>query len=102
MDIFTIFAVFILKLWILLSMLEKKQLVICLGSSCFARGNKQLVQDIKKFLEHHKLTHKVVFKGKHCFGNCENGPGLKVNDQLYEHVDTEKVLKILEDELLNL
>lgn len=81
-------------------MLQKKELVICLGSSCFARGNKHMVQVVKKFLDDHKLTHKVVFKGKHCFGNCENGPSLKINDHKYEHLDIDKVLKILEEELL--
>ncbi|MCF8366381.1 MAG: (2Fe-2S) ferredoxin domain-containing protein [Bacteroidales bacterium] len=81
-------------------MLQKNELIICLGSSCFARGNKQMVQIVRQFLEDHKLTHKVVFKGKHCFGNCENGPGIKINDRLYEHIDEDKILVILEKELL--
>ncbi len=82
-------------------MLQKKELVICLGSSCFARGNKQMVQFVKNFLDEHKLTHKVVFKGKHCFGNCENGPALEINGQRFDHIDKDKIRKILEDELLS-
>ena len=81
-------------------MLQKKELVICLGSSCFARGNKQMVNIVKKLLEDNQLTHKVNFKGKHCFGNCENGPGFKINDQRYDHVGEDDLLKILEKELL--
>lgn len=81
-------------------MLQKKELIICLGSSCFARGNKQIVHVIKQFLEEHNLSHKVVFKGKHCFGNCEHGPGITIDDRLFEHIDENKILSILEDELL--
>jgi len=81
-------------------MLQKKELVICLGSSCFARGNKQMVNIVKKFLEDNQLTHKVNFKGKHCFGNCENGPGFTINDHRYDHLGEDDLLKILEKELL--
>ena len=80
-------------------MIEKKELVICLGSSCFARGNKQMVHIVKKYLDDHQLTHKVNFKGKHCFGNCEHGPGFMVNDNRYNQVDKDKIINILEEEL---
>jgi len=81
-------------------MINKKEIVICLGSSCFARGNKQMVQTVRQFLEDHKLAHKVKFKGKHCFGNCENGPALKIDDRQYERINADSVQEILANELL--
>ncbi|OQC38631.1 MAG: NADH dehydrogenase subunit E [Bacteroidetes bacterium ADurb.Bin041] len=78
----------------------QKEVIICLGSSCFARGNKQMVQLIKKFLEEHNLSGKVNFKGKHCFGNCENGPSIMIDQKRYEHINAESILEILENELL--
>lgn len=59
-----------------------------------------MVNIVKKFLEDNKLTHKVNFKGKHCFGNCENGPGFMINAHRYDHVGEDDILKILEEELL--
>lgn len=82
-------------------MLVKKSLVICLGSSCFARGNKQLVQLIRKYLDEHKLSHRVDFKGKHCFGNCENGPAIQIDDKRFDHINVENIREILDKELLN-
>ncbi len=76
------------------------EIVICLGSSCFARGNKQMVQIVKKFLEEHRLMHKVRFRGKHCFGNCENGPSMTIGDERFEHISAESIEDILESRLL--
>ncbi len=81
-------------------MADQLEVVICLGSSCFARGNKQLVQIVKKYLDDHNLMHKLKFRGKHCFGNCEHGPSMMIGQKRFEHLDSEMVLEILERELL--
>lgn len=81
-------------------MADQSEVVICLGSSCFARGNKQMVQTVKKFLEENNLMHKLKFRGKHCFGYCENGPSMMIGEHRYEHLNPESVLEILERELL--
>lgn len=83
------------------SMLKKKTLVICLGSSCFARGNKLLVQEVRKYLEEHRLGHRVDFRGKHCFGNCEHGPAIQIDNQRFDHINIENIRGILDRELLN-
>jgi len=59
-----------------------------------------MVNIVKKFLGDNQLTHKVNFRGKHCFGNCENGPSFKINDHRYERVGEDEILKILEEEFL--
>jgi NADH:ubiquinone oxidoreductase subunit E len=76
------------------------EIVICLGSSCFARGNKNIVQEIKKFLEENNLMHKVTFRGKHCFGKCENGPSLTIGEKKFELVTLGSIREVLENELL--
>lgn len=75
-------------------------MVICLGSSCFARGNKRIVHEIKKYLEEHNISHKVIFRGKHCFGNCENGPGLIIGEKKFVQISLDTIHDILEEELL--
>jgi len=76
------------------------ELVICLGSSCFARGNKIIVHEIKKFLEENNLMHKVIFRGKHCFGKCEDGPALMIGEKKFEQITPGSIRQILENELL--
>ncbi|HPX06872.1 MAG TPA: (2Fe-2S) ferredoxin domain-containing protein [Tenuifilaceae bacterium] len=71
------------------------EVVICLGSSCFARGNKNTLRVIDKFIKDNNLQSRVHFHGGHCFGDCANGPILKVNEQIYTHVDENKALEIL-------
>jgi NADH:ubiquinone oxidoreductase subunit E len=75
----------------------KTEIVICLGSSCFSRGNKQTVQIIKNYIKEHNLDDRVYFHGSHCFGNCENGPMLQVNEKIYQNVTPENVIYLLEN-----
>ena len=55
-----------------------KEIVICMGSSCFARGNKNYVEIIKKYLNEHNLTNKITFKGQLCSDNCSKGPVIQI------------------------
>lgn len=80
-------------------MAEKTEIIICLGSSCFARGNKRTVQAIETYLKEHNLKDKVYFHGGHCFGMCDKGPILKVNEKYFENVDHIKVIEILATEI---
>ena len=79
--------------------LLKKEIKICLGSSCFSRGNKFTLQVIQKYLKDHQLERDVILKGMHCFNNCSAGPVMKIGNKLYEQVSSETVLEILESEL---
>ena len=79
--------------------LLKKEIKICLGSSCFSRGNKTTLQVIQKYLKDHGLERDVILKGMHCFNNCSAGPVMKIGNKLYEQVSSETVLEILESEL---
>ena len=75
------------------------ELMICLGSSCFARGNKKAVQIIQDYLKQNELEDQVQFKGNHCFGKCNKGPVLKINEQIFEGVTIENLTEILDREL---
>jgi NADH:ubiquinone oxidoreductase subunit E len=72
------------------------EIVICMGSSCFSRGNKKSLQIIREFLKEKNIQGQITFKGSHCFGNCQNGPVLKINDTFLEKVDPGNLLSVLE------
>ncbi len=79
--------------------LLKMEIKLCLGSSCFSRGNKMTLQVVQKYLKDHQLERDVILKGNHCFSNCSAGPSMKIGEKVYENVTSEKVLEILEAEL---
>jgi NADH:ubiquinone oxidoreductase subunit E len=77
--------------------IQKKEIVICLGSSCFARGNKQLVKIVNDYLRDRNLLNEVRFHGERCFGQCAVGPSLKLDGIMKESLDEESIVVILDD-----
>jgi len=75
---------------------NKKEVVICLGSSCFARGNKHLVRIIDNYFRDKNLLNEVHFHGERCFGQCAVGPSLKLNEKLIDSLDEESVIALLD------
>lgn len=75
----------------------KTEIRICLGSSCFARGNKKMVQAIQQFLVQNHLEDKVIFHGAHCFGHCGEGPNIKIGDDLIHALDADEIKKLLKN-----
>jgi len=76
---------------------NKKEVVICLGSSCFARGNKQLVKIVNDYLRERNLLNDVRFHGERCFGQCAVGPSLKLDGKLIERQDEDSVIALLDE-----
>ena len=76
--------------------LNKTEIVICLGSSCFARGNKKIVNIIKQYLKENKLEDVVYFHGNHCTGNCNEGPVVLINNVTFRFVNEESIVEILD------
>lgn len=79
-------------------MTRKIEMHICLGSSCFSRGNKDVVTFIKDYLRINHLEDKVIFRGARCMGLCSNGPNLMINGESFEGVTLSKIEGILEKE----
>ena len=80
-------------------MVDRTVIEICMGSSCFSRGNKDTLQVIQRYLKENKMENNIVLKGNHCFSDCSKGPVVKIGGHLYESVDRESILEILEKNL---
>lgn len=72
------------------------KIVICMGSSCFTRGNNKSVEIIKKYLEEKGIAAEVSFVGSLCHNKCKSGPIILVNDQVFERVSPQSVTEILD------
>jgi len=80
----------------------KREVIICLGSSCYARGNSSLLDPVREFLRKNKLVDKVNFHGDRCFGECCEGPNLRIGTKLYNNVTSDNVYGILHNALADL
>jgi NADH:ubiquinone oxidoreductase subunit E len=67
--------------------MEKHEISICMGSSCFARGNKATLQKIKSYLKKNDIENQVIFKGNRCFDQCGKGPNLKIDDKMFHQIN---------------
>ncbi len=76
---------------------KKTEIRICLGSSCFARGNKKMVQVIQQFLIQNHLEEKVNFHGAHCFGHCGEGPMIMIGEDLIHSQDPDEIKSLLKN-----
>ncbi len=76
----------------------RPQITICMGSSCFARGNEKTVEACESFLAERGLKDEVdVDLGASlCTGNCADGPVVVVDGKVYKHVDPLVMRDILE------
>lgn len=75
---------------------EPIEIVICLGSSCFARGNSQNLAIINEFLAGHDLRASVQLSGKLCQDECKQGPNLTAGGHTHHEVTAEKLRQILQ------
>jgi NADH:ubiquinone oxidoreductase subunit E len=75
---------------------EPIEIVICLGSSCFARGNAQNLGLIEEFITNHSLKVSVRLSGKLCQDACKLGPNLTIAGEDYHEVTAAKLREILE------
>ncbi len=71
------------------------KLEICLGSSCYCRGNCELIEVIEKFIQETSLHDQIDFVGTSCEGYCANGPTLKVDTKRYNEIDREVLIDLL-------
>lgn len=72
-------------------------IIICMGSSCFARGNRRLLPMIEEFLVERGLKDLVEITGSRCEGRCADGPNLVIDGTRYPHVDEGMLLDLLEN-----
>ena len=79
---------------------EPVEIVVCLGSSCFARGNSEHLATIKEYVESHSLNAAVRLSGRLCHDFCKQGPNISIRGELHQQV-TPDDLRVLLQQLGN-
>lgn len=76
-----------------------KTVTICMGSSCFSRGNSMVAETIQRFVADKGLQDRVAIRGCLCEGECKNGPNIRIDDKLYANVSADTAIDIISREL---
>jgi NADH:ubiquinone oxidoreductase subunit E len=71
------------------------EVVVCLGSSCLARGNAQNLAAIEAYLQNHGLEKSVPVTGCLCQDECKRGPNLTVLGEHVHEVSAARLREIL-------
>ena len=74
---------------------DVSQITICMGSSCFSRGNNRNIEVIQNYLATHELPPKVELVGHLCQGHCKSGPNITINGKMYHEVDPIVIIGLL-------
>lgn len=74
---------------------REKVIKICMGSSCFSRGNKENLEIIKDFIKTNSIEAEIHLTGNLCEGYCNIGPNVSIDGDNYNNVDEKKIKSIL-------
>lgn len=77
-------------------MTKELNITVCLGSSCFARGNEEHLSFIEQYVRENNLEAKIDISGSRCEGKCAQGPNITINGTLYSSITREKLKEILD------
>ena len=72
---------------------------LCMGSSCFARGNAKALDCLDSYIASRDLSDRVRLSGHLCLGTCSEGPNMRIGGTLHTQVHPGTVIALLEDAL---
>jgi NADH:ubiquinone oxidoreductase subunit E len=75
--------------------MARLKITICMGSSCFSRGNSRNLEVLRDYVRSHALENRVEIEGALCEGQCRTGPHVNIDGQLYGQVDPSMLVGLL-------
>lgn len=77
----------------------QKSIKICMGSSCYSRGNQEILEKIEHYLSERQISCSVDLRGSRCEGSCAEGPNIEIDGQPFGKVTAETIEQLLEQQL---
>jgi NADH:ubiquinone oxidoreductase subunit E len=71
------------------------EIAICLGSSCFARGNSENLGILEKYAQSHGAGVSIRLTGQLCQDQCQDGPNLMIGGELHHNVTAARLRELL-------
>lgn len=78
---------------------EKLSIALCMGSSCFARGNSTVLETLEDMIKDNGWEERIHLSGLRCENKCSEGPNIKIDGELYQALDTGALTDIIAKKL---
>ena len=75
------------------------ELVVCLGSACFSRGNARAVREVQEYIASRHLEDEVQVSGTLCQNRCKQGPNITVDGECLCGMDFASLALFVEQRL---
>lgn len=72
------------------------EIVVCHGTSCFARGNSENLAIVNRYLESHGANAALRLSGKLCQNQCAEGPNMMIGGTLHHGVTPARLQELLQ------
>ena len=72
------------------------EIKICMGSACFAKGNQENLEYIKRYVADNNLDAQINIIGSLCENKCDFGPRVIIDNIEYSNVTQETIKKVLD------
>lgn len=69
---------------------------ICLGSSCYVRGNDKTLTFLEEYIQKKQKDMTVELVGCRCTNACQDGPNIFIDDKKYSYKTRDELIQILE------
>ena len=56
---------------------------ICIGSSCYLKGSKDIITILERLITIHNVKDKVTLMGSFCMGHCTEGVCVTIDDTIF-------------------
>lgn len=86
------------------AMENRKEITIevCMGSSCFMRGNAENLKFIESFVASHNIHSKIDLFGSRCKRECDKGPNVVIDGVSYHNIGLNELEEILEEKFFSI
>ncbi len=78
---------------------QKLAVSVCVGTSCLVRGSQTLLHELFRMLNERGLQDSVNVKATFCFEACDQGPTVRVGEQVIHHCTLDMAETALNEEL---
>lgn len=72
---------------------------VCMGSSCFPRGNREILSYLKLLVQKNNWESEITLQGNLCAGNCAKGPVVTIAGTVYTEVSILTIEEIIMENL---
>jgi NADH:ubiquinone oxidoreductase subunit E len=72
-----------------------KEIKVCMGSACFAKGNLENLEYIREYIDDNNLDSEIMIVGALCENKCSDGPRIIVDGVEYTNITKEKITELL-------